>query len=916
MNTQINYNGLSTIPSDYDCPDGDLDLSINLIHEDGALRPIPEPTPLLTLLDGEKALFIHNVIPNQENFILSRPVEGEENRVSLCWVEKDPEVNTTSGATPIGTFDTVHDISAIGNTLILATASGLIHILWKDEAYSVLGERPPFVAINFGLSRAFNSTAIPVNEKFTLPETLRPGQRMKASDGDIELWTNFIFGRLNSHVADIISNGYFYQPFFVRYAFRLFDGSYAWHSAPILMLPTVLPPAVTTKKESEDAWDVEAIAAVPYCTLMYHILSDVSTRLLKWEDIISAIDVFVSAPIYTYDASAPLKNMPLIISRRQQLLNCLPAELKVPGRPGTDGVSQSTIPTQIYNSSIYDGTGYSAEYYPLDDNCESWKVANIPRRKDFFEAIRSAHEFYRIASLPIKELAAPADGMQPVPLENEDLSQLVTRPRLPDEFRTHSRIRATLLYEFNSRLNLAGVSVIPAEPLPIRATIDHNPTETGVTYVDVTVWSRINGVKTVATVHDPFPVFLGPGATSLPVRYIYVPEPSAYKIEIRRRAGSVPIFRADLVPHDFLNGAYFFDEKFDLPSPLRAATESTVGCATSVPALSKIYTSDVNNPFIFPATGINTVGSGHVIALSSAVRALSQGQFGQFPLYAFTSEGVWALETNATGSYSACQPISRDVCFGADSVTQIDSAVLFATSRGVMLISGSQIQCLTEIINRDHSIEPFSLPGLKKLQSALLDAHAEVNNADPLPAFSLKPFREFLSGSRMIYDYPSQRIFLFNPSAPYAYVYSLRSQRWGMVLSRLSYSLNSYPESLAVDSFGRVVSLSTDNRDSTSYPGLLLSRPISLGEPDVLKTIRSVIQRGLFHFGTVYSLLLGSRDLFHWHVVWSGFDHRLRGFSGTPYKFFRVALLTALDQSEAISAASIQLLPRLTNKPR
>ena len=100
------------------------------------------------------------------------------------------------------------------------------------------------------------------------------------------------------------------------------------------------------------------------------------------------------------------------------------------------------------------------------------------------------------------------------------------------------------------------------------------------------------------------------------------------------------------------------------------------------------------------------------MGISTAAKALSQGQFGQFPLYAFTDEGVWALEVNSSGGYSAKQPITRDVCISSDSITQIDTAVLFATDRGIMEISGSQTQCLTDIINGNDFFSLDRLPGL------------------------------------------------------------------------------------------------------------------------------------------------------------------------------------------------------------
>lgn len=166
----------------------------------------------------------------------------------------------------------------------------------------------------------------------------------------------------------------------------------------------------------------------------------------------------------------------------------------------------------------------------------------------------------------------------------------------------------------------------------------------------------------------------------------------------------------------------------------------------------------------------------------------------------------------------------------------------------------------------------------------------------------------------MAYDYPHQRIILYNTSKSYAYVYSLKSNMWGMMYSDLMYNVNSYPEALAINSNGEVVDFS-EALDSTSK-GLLISRPLKLNAPDMLKTVDTVIQRGLFRKGHVQSVLYGSRDLYNWHLVWSSKDHILRGFRGTPYKYFRIACVTSLSDDESIFGASLQFNPRQTNQPR
>ena len=49
MIKEIKYNGFTAIPSDYECPDGDLAGVMNLIPEDGSLKPVFPPNPVFTL---------------------------------------------------------------------------------------------------------------------------------------------------------------------------------------------------------------------------------------------------------------------------------------------------------------------------------------------------------------------------------------------------------------------------------------------------------------------------------------------------------------------------------------------------------------------------------------------------------------------------------------------------------------------------------------------------------------------------------------------------------------------------------------------------------------------------------------------------------------------------------------------------
>ncbi len=392
-----------------------------------------------------------------------------------------------------------------------------------------------------------------------------------------------------------------------------------------------------------------------------------------------------------------------------------------------------------------------------------------------------------------------------------------------------------------------------------------------------------------------------------PLLFFYYPNVNAYKaVIIRTNVFDLPPLVIPLEPHGFLNGAFYFGGWEEPAGVSQSRPQESPIADRTIDVFNKVYTSEVNNPYVFPVLGINTVGTGRIKAISTAAKALSEGQFGQFPLYAFTDEGVWALEVSSTGSYSARQPITRDIILDNTDPLQMDSAVLFATDRGIMLISGSQTQCITDVINAKEPFDVLQLPGMDKLHSML--------GHDADTCLPTAPFLEFIAECGMLYDYAHQRVIVYNPHYTYAYVYSLKSKEWGMMYSTIEAGINSYPEALAVDHDGALLNFSSMDGEPTK--GLFVSRPIKLDAPDVLKTIDTVIQRGHFQQGHVQSVLYGSRDLFNWHLVWSSKDHYLRGFRGTPYKYFRIACVTTLAEGESVFGASLQFTPRQANQLR
>ena len=179
-----------------------------------------------------------------------------------------------------------------------------------------------------------------------------------------------------------------------------------------------------------------------------------------------------------------------------------------------------------------------------------------------------------------------------------------------------------------------------------------------------------------------------------------------------------------------------------------------------------------------------------------------------------------------------------------------------------------------------------------------------------------------------------QRIIVFNPETTevngvvtpkysYAYVYSLKSKQWGMMQSSIKGTTNSYPDALAVVQEGNTQHVVDYTEEQEPQQGqeqvtkaVLITRPLKLDAPDVLKTVNTVNTRGNFQRGHVKTILYGSRDLISWQLIGSSVDHYLRYLHGTPYKYFRIVLLCDLYKGESVTGSTIEYTPRQTNQVR
>lgn len=850
---EIKYTGITARPSGYDSPDGDLATAINLTNENGNFVPISIPKKAFTTNVNETLIYIHKS-KSYSNYILY----NDSNEIIFRTIENG-SLGAAKSILLISDDDIIYQIESIGNVLCIFKSGGLSYHLYSDETYISLQDIPPRQILNFSISAERVSEpatqgifgvgyypydiAIPYNKDVTGDAVFLPGSEKDKVMQRIKALTDTIFGVINKKIVQASEEGKFTFPALIRYALRLYDGSLIRHSAPIAAFSH---DSSIICLAQEGVINGESFTAKGYSVRMYKYKLNCSINKLagldKWKDIIKSIDIFMSAPIYTIDI----------------------------------------------NGYTAFGTKSNPNWLDLGASDNSTFI-NIPNTAKFYDETPTTSLFYKIHSIQIEDLHLGTE----IRIDKDIIKTLTSQEVMTDDFRSNCSVTPSGGYVYNNRLNIFNIRTKLFEGFSLNEmNVKDSLENPGDKITDITIFIRKeDGQFAQVSTHYS-------AAETMP-NFFFYPERNATKAVLTRENGS--LFYIKLTPHQGLNGAYYFlGPDITLHEPFTHETKNNIEHSAN-----QIKLSEVNNPFLFKAANSYSLGTGEILAISSATKALSQGQFGQFPLYAFTTEGIWALEVSEKGTYSARQPATRDVCNNPKSIMQLDGAIAFTTDQGIMLLSGSESKCISDILN-----------GLvfDKSKLASFDKLLENIQLTTMP-FSYIPFKEYLKGCQMSFDYPNSRIFIFNPVQPYSYVYNLKSNTWSIISESFKDTLNTYPDSYLSKENGDVVNLSSAN-SSRPVNAIIVTRPLKLDTPDLLKTITQAIHRGIFTKGDVKSVLYGSRDGINFILVTSSTDHTLRSTHGSPFKYFRFVIIAELSYGESISGTSIVFDTKQTNKLR
>lgn len=931
----------------------------------------------------------------------------------------------SNGVSVFSTSSEIKSAIVIGNTLVVGTSDGLKYAIWKNDSYVWLDGLPklnvkPYLTTErlslsdlndmFDTDLGATTSRVLSGDEGVINSTLLKELKSSPINNSIKLYGETrqkvyerVFSVVNQYKSQLTRSGYFCAPFYVRFAYRMYDGSYIKRTEPILLTPNTWgKPIIEVNINDDGSSTFEPI----FLASKLSVNIDLPPELAKWEGLITHIDVFVSEEIVDYTDSpesllqieiAPywgvgegtdLSGNPTIIqnlfpengpqmmyenmwrplnyakniSSTNYLLNSVTykggetirfykekvyderylaientgSTIKLlnmtskrnsviepddiaPSKFGLEGnydiydlqkiIKSQSILLQFKGNAVgYNirGPYEQSEYTPSLYHIKMERVGD----ESYHNHLRTASDYRKISEYELENIGFGVGEFDEdfisniegeVPLVEGVLSKRAVQSALSKIENSNHEIIPSYITTYNSRLNIVVDKVLYNSS---QSLLSQNPsaTEESVSLIRtayVTIFE--NGQYAYVEIPtDDIDIadlyyFAYPNRSAISLTLYGGKDKNRYEVQLQR--------------HDTLDIAYAFNNYHTLDYTVTSDVTVNIPSPSHIEYVGLLRMSNAAQPFIIDKSNSISIPS-DIIHISTAAKALSPSQFGQFPLYAFCKDGIWVLEIANDGTYLPPKIVSNDICNNSDSITQIESSVVFTTDQGLKLIQGSEVILLSATMDGHNVDESIYFP-----QYFFIDTskNQEYEVFDRLVVNETRDFRTILSTCKIAYDYPNRLLRIFPEGEGKWYVYSLDTREFACEepLGVVNAVVAGYPTPLVqIDT--TLYTFGNEVNSNTLRNGLLLTRPIDMGEPFTMKKLQDMKlhytkhnkEKGAFVKMVVYV----SNDGEHWYILPS---MRKRAF-----KYYRVALITKMADNDALSGMIIRYELERTNKIR
>ena len=792
MQKSFSFKGINRSTDVVLAQDGECLDIVNMRMANGSLLPMPQPQVVAALRKACSAFYRHATAGCYIG------ITADSERTLHFYDNSFAPMMSGESMLAIEGLRGVNALEFVGNIVCCLTGSGIYYLLYDNGTYLALGERPEVPDVGITISSKVESV-ITDDLYFKMSDT-----------EEVELtWTHNEKGYIDECISALNKDGHYIDRALFRVALRLYDGSYINMSNIIYVSDEAADDGVgrdgmNMVSESLDAMTSPSQYKVSVRGFKPEFTFD-TAALKPWNNIVVGVDIFstISIPgkesvpgkqagncdvyaskslekLWEDVASASLYYRIAEYDVDGNLLNRLddvsPASLAL-----QQGLETATVPSSLSNydvksSFLYNGRLHIAafkEYFFKGYKAAAYMSgeANGVHISEMVVQVKlrtTQGEF--VTGMRFQDPPLGDDGFAPV------LPPLLTYP--------DARACEMAVY-----LDIGGT--VYCKRFPLKAHVNLNMAyylHRWYVPFNVTVTALFaNGGKPQANIpsEDVLKIF---GYETGTHEVIYSASgncwkykgntfpPSEYKnhriFGIHRNAvdGDKLVFTiergriTDFTFKDINN--ITFDDTWIQVDGMPVVAPSPCEERRNVMKVSM-----VENPFVFPAACTYTPSQESIVGLSSNTVALSEGQFGQYPLYVFCSDGIWAMSVDTTGSvaYLSCNQVSRDVCVNAASICGVGVGVLFAGKQGMMLIAGNSVSRISAALDGTGTVLAGVPDELFAKISGLVALECNGAECD---------FKDFVANAFVAYMPSHNEVLVGNAAFEYSFVYSFDSGVW------------------------------------------------------------------------------------------------------------------------------------------
>lgn len=798
--TSVPITGLDLSTPDDLVVDGKCEVLNNMRYEAEAWRPvhpymeniaisnIPKP-PHST---GSTVVYRHPAA-GENSYIVKTPV------ISFGTTKYNYSISdyNTNTCNPIATFDEEQEISHFGNVLIFTEGVATRYFIYEGATYKEVSPNLPLPTITitqdnntpyehdfkyFSLDKQFSwGTNTPLKANYLYSEVDYPIKdlltkiRAHSTGAEFKVTTYRDIYNIDKGTMPPSKQGSkIYGNLCLIVAYRMSDGAII-QSSPLHLITrdTDYKPYNIAKVTRGSLVESTGVASNqdPLDKYLWAVSNPVAVSKTVNTDLTDSSPEF--CPIYYRDISL---------------------EIKIPDNVIADNSIVSSV--ALYCTRLTPPFKYE-NYRNITEN-GSTSILDIYNTTDFLNS-----PFYLLKEYDKKSITNNAIKLDITPEMLEDMLQ--NERYTPS---VQNALSPSVTYDYNNRLHLAA------------PYIDYLASP----HLSISSWfikgGSINAEKSrrigVSVNYDGQTKYICPPNFST-VTYLNAPYKSIISIpdtSVKAFLSQIETQKLVSMPVNYAYGigyAYYIKPptgKYQFPpielSDVGTIDESLIQSA-GIPQPNRLQVSETNNCFSLPYNLSYRIGSesNRIIALQSAAMELSDAKFGEFPLYAFTTEGIFAMQAGATTLYSNIIPINYDVIINPSTIA-INGAIMYITERGVHILSnqGSQI---------------ISTP---------------IHKANGMPDI------EFLKDAVFIHPKQRNEVLLYNSAKNKAFVYNLDAEYWS---TRDMTGIKINTDEL-VDNTNDCIYDLNDEDESVALDCEIKTRPIKLGNVDY-KRLETIIPR-------------------------------------------------------------------------